>query len=49
MFYNARLEISKYGLKYSQTRSYYRFDLNILKIVYESKNHEIGASEIAQS
>lgn len=49
MFYNAPLEISKEV--WSQILTHREVttesDLNILKIVYESKNHEIRASEIA--
>lgn len=49
MFYNARLEISKevWSQILTDREVTTESDLNILKIVYESKNHEIGASEIA--
>ncbi|AUS95485.1 HNH endonuclease [Clostridium thermosuccinogenes] len=49
MFYNTRLDISKevWSQILTDREVTTESDLNILKIVYESKNHEIGASEIA--
>lgn len=49
MFYNDPLEISAdLWIKLLTDRSVTtEADLNILKIVFESKNHEISASEIA--
>jgi len=49
MFYNARLEISKevWSQILTDREVTTESDLNILKIVYKSKNHEIEASEIA--
>ena len=43
MFYNARLEISKevWSQILTDREVTTESDLNILKIVYESKNHEI--------
>lgn len=49
MFYNSKLEISKevWSQILTDREVTTESDLNILKIVYESKNHEIRASEIA--
>ncbi len=49
MFYDTRLNISKevWSKILTNRDVTTESDLNILRIVYESKNHEIRASEIA--